>query len=119
MNKYLKYFKAIILTFIIILLLNIILSLLNYYSSINIDILKYIRIIIFPIAIFFGGFYLGTKINKKGYIEGLKLGLLFFIIFFIINILLKNITIKNIIYYFSIIISSICGSMIGINKRKN
>ena len=67
------------------------------------------------------GIYIGNRTNKKGYLEGLKVGIISIIIFLIISYLAfdKVINIKNIIFYFILLISSVLGSMIGINKKKN
>ena len=81
----------------------------------------HISIIIIPIiALILGGIYMGKKANKKGYLEGLKLGILFSIIILIINLILaEGINIKDIIFYLILTISSIFGSMIGINLKKS
>jgi len=80
-----------------------------------------LKIITTLISFIIGGIYIGNKSNKKGYLEGLKIGLIVIIIFFIISYLAfdKGITIKSSIYYLVILATSIIGSMIGINKKKN
>ena len=68
-------------------------------------------------ALFIGGLYIGRKSMKKGFLEGLKLGIIFSLFLIIFNYLgLGNgFKLKYILYYTILIISSIFGSIIGIN----
>ena len=67
---------------------------------------------------FISGFIVGKKSNKKGWLEGLKVGLLFFLILILSNILfIKDFSFKIIIYIFILILPSMVGSMIGILKK--
>ena len=69
-------------------------------------------------SLFLGGFIIGKKSSKKGWLEGLKLSLIFTIILILFNLLgLGNkIEFKNIVYYIIIIASCMFGGMLGINK---
>lgn len=118
--KYLKYLKVLLYIIIPILILNIITSIFYYFNIINTNTINYLKLFIIAISMLIGGIYIGSKTNKKGWLEGLKIGLEVIIILFIISYLAfdKGIDIKTVIYYFIILISSILGSMIGINKRK-
>ena len=63
---------------------------------------------------------LGKSTTKKGYLAGLKLGLIISIIFLSLNLIVfKSFQFKNIIYYLIIIITSIIGSMLGIQKKSS
>lgn len=121
MNKYTKYLKALLYIFVPILIFNIILSILYYFNIINSKTLSTLNTILVTISMFIGGIYIGNKSNKKGYLEGIKISLIAVIILFIISYLAfdKGITIKSLIYYLLLIISSTLGSMIGINKKRN
>lgn len=77
--------------------------------------------IILMIGVFlFIGFKFGQTADKKGYIEGIKVGISLIFILIIINLLFyrTGFTTSRIIYYFVLILSSIFGSMIGINKKE-
>lgn len=104
-----------------ILILNLIVTLLNYINIINLKFINIFSFIIPFISCFLSSIYLGKKSNNKGYIEGIKLGLIINIIFISINFILFNsgFKINNIIIYIIITISSILGSMVGINLKKN
>lgn len=119
MNYLKKLGKSFLTTFITLIIGIIIITLLNYFNIIGINITNISKIIILGLSIFIGSFSLGKMSIKKGYLEGLKFGLLItFILFFLNLIITKNIKIRLIILYIIINITSILGSMFGILKSK-
>ena len=119
MNYLKKLGKSFLTTFITLIIGIIIITLLNYFNIIGINITNISKIIILGLSIFIGSFSLGKMALKKGYLEGLKFGLLItFILFFLNLIITKNIKIRLIILYIIINITSILGSMFGILKSK-
>lgn len=118
-----KYLKDIGITIgimlLIIILGSLIITTLNYFDIFNKNISSIIKIILIVLSYFIGGFIIGGKSTKKGWLEGLKFGLITSIIFILFNILglQTKIDFKIIFYYLILIISSIFGSMIGINKK--
>ena len=119
-----KYLKKLGFSFIYIigtiLVITFIITLLNYFNIINDKIISVFKILIPIISLFIGGFYIGKNSSSKGYLEGLKLGGIFSLFLLIFNFLAFNnsFKLKYLLFYLIIIISSILGSMIGINKRK-
>ena len=115
-----KYLKSLGLFFGSFLILNIIITILTYFNLLNINIIKILKIIIIIISLSISGIYLGLNSNKKGYIEGLKLGGIIILIFILLTIIFKNIVFNKytIIYYMIILIIEVLSSMIGINKKK-
>ncbi len=95
-------------------------TLLNYFNLFSYKVMR-ISIIIIPIiALILGGLYMGKKASQKGYLEGLKLGLIFSIMILIINLILgQQLHFKNSIFSLILISSAIFGSMIGINLKKS
>lgn len=118
MKKYLEYLKIIgimILSFFISYLL---LTILSYFNIIGNKFLSILEIITILIIMFIGGLLGGKKTNNKGWLEGLKIGLIFSLLLFIINLLfIKDFSLKSIIYYFILSIASTFGGMIGILKK--
>lgn len=102
-----------------ILVLTLLSTALNYFNIIGKNTITVLKIIIPIISLFIGGYYIGKKSNKKGWLEGLKLSLIFSVILIIFNYLGfdNSFEIKNILHYLIIIISCIFGSMIGISKN--
>lgn len=102
-----------------ILFLTFILTLFSYFNILSSKVVSIFKILIPIISLFIGGFYLGKRSNKKGWFEGLKLGLIFLILLVIFEFLALNINfeVKNILYYLIILASTSFGSIVGINKN--
>ena len=118
MNKYLKYLKALLFIIIPTFLLTFFISFLTYKGLINNTTNNYLIIFIVAISFFVSGLYLGNKTNKKGFLEGIKIGLSTILLFIILSLIFKaKFSITSLIYYFILLASSIIGSMIGISKK--
>lgn len=115
-----KYLKTLIYILVPVLVLNIIISLLYYFNIIGSIANDYVKLFTVAISMLIGGIYIGSKASKKGWLEGLKVGIEVIIILFIISYLAfdKGLDIKSLIYYFILLASSMLGSIIGINRRK-
>jgi len=120
MNKYLKYLKGLILVLGVLFSSTLIISILYYLNILNDGFNNYLLLLSSFISMLVGGIYIGLRSKEKGYIEGLKIGLISIFILMILSIIMykTNINSKNIIYYLILLSSSILGSMIGINKKK-
>ena len=61
------------------------------------------------------------KLKKKGFIEGLLLGVIYVILMIIIKLLLFSspLNISSIIYYIILLLTSILGGMFGVNKKSD
>lgn len=95
-------------------------TLLNYIGLFNNTVIKIVKVIIPVLSMFVGGFIIGKKQGKKGWLEGLKLSLIFLVILTLFNYLGLNskFSLKSVIYYIILIISTIFGSIIGVNRFK-
>ncbi len=114
-----KYLKSSIYTLCILIGSTIVITILNYFNVLMGNVLKITELLIPIISIFIGSYILGKSSNNKGYIEGLKYGIAWIILFLIINLISKNFTYLSLIYYLILIIIAIVSSIIGINRRKN
>ena len=118
-----KYLKNIGISFLImlgiIIISSLILTSLNYFDILNKSTISMFKILIIVITYFIGGFLIGKKSIKKRWLEGLKFGLIVSIILILFNILGLNqdFNLKLIFYYLILISSTILGSMFGINKK--
>jgi len=111
-----KYGVSLLYTIGAIFILTLILTVLNYFNIINSSVF---RLVILIIGLITGSYILGSKSLKKGYIEGIKFGLIFLIIIFMFSIIFKEkFKIDDFVYYLIIISTSMLGSMIGIQKKK-
>jgi len=116
--KYAKTFGILILCLISSVL---VLSILNYLNVITGFTLTLIKFLILIISIIVSGFLIGKNTSEKGYIEGIKFGLLTSLIFMIYSYLGTDskINLKHMLFYLIIIALSMFGSMIGIQKKKD
>ena len=119
-----NYIKNISISFLYIIgvtiVLTFIMTLLNYFNIITGSVLTITKIIITFIAIFIGGFIIGKKSKTKGWLEGIKLGIIILIILSIINFLILKVNFEFRIILYDIIILFSCtfGSIIGINLNQ-
>ncbi len=118
-----KYIKNLSISFLIaimsLLLLLFLVTIFNYFDLFNHKVTNILIIMIPILSLILGGFYIGKKAIKRGYLEGLKLGIIFILIIVIINLILQeNFNLKDIIFYLILLSSSIFGSMVGINSQK-
>lgn len=113
-----NYLKSLGYTFGIVIISTLIITIFNYFNILNGLTFKIVKIIIPLISIFIGSFLLGKNSNKKGYIEGIKYGLICTIIFLLVNIFTKNLHLTTILFFILILLISIFGSIIGINRKK-
>lgn len=112
---------SIIFIIISLIVLTFILTLFSYFNIFNDKTVSIFKIIIPIISLLIGGYYIGKNSNEKGWLEGLKLSIVFIILLIIFNLIFfkQGINIKNILYYIIMTISTIFGSMIGISMKKN
>lgn len=112
-----KLLKPFIYMLISLLIGTLLLTLINYINSGFI--FKSLKLIIPIISMFIGGFMIGKRSIKKGWLEGIKIGLIFIFILVLYNLIILNnpFTLKTIIYYLILLSISVVGSMLGINKK--
>lgn len=113
--------KSLLYIFSIIIVSTFLVTTLNYFNIIGSKLLTIFKILIILSSMFTGGIIIGKNSKQKGWLEGIKLGLIVTVILILFKYLGLNqkFLITNIIYYIILIISCTLGSMIGINKKKN
>ena len=118
MNKLLIYLKMVTIFIILELTITFITSLLNLLG-LNSGITQIIILVSNLILFFILNYYNASIIKKRGFLEGIILGIIFIITMFLIKIILlnNNFTITTIIYYLILFIISILGGMLGVNKK--
>lgn len=112
---------SLLISLISLLVLTFIITLLNYINIINSTFVNIFSYIIPFLSFLIGAFILGKKSISKGWLEGLKLGLISIFLLFIFNFLAFNegYNFQNIILYLIVLVSNIIGAMIGINVKKD
>ncbi len=102
----------------IFFILTFLTTILNYFNLINNNVIKILKLIIPIISIFIASYKLGNNSKQKGYLEGIKIGITIISIFIIAIILLDKISIKSLLYYIILLLTSILSSTLGINRKK-
>ena len=118
MLKVLSYFKYIGIFIIFIVGISIGTSLINL-TGFKPNLINKLAVILTALSFFIVSSMASKSITEKGYILGIKLGLLFVILMILINLIFfKNgFNIDRIIYYTILIISSILGGSFGKNLK--
>lgn len=116
-----KYLKSLLYILASTLILSFIVGTLNYFNIIGTNTTKIFELISLVISIALGGIYLGKNSTKKGYLEGLKIGLVVIVLLFIFAYLAfdKSFSLSTLIFYLIILISAVLGSILGINKKSS
>lgn len=116
--RYLKNLgRTLLYMFLIIIVFTLLVTLLSYFNIFNDNITKIMKYIIPIISVFVGGIMMGRRANKKGIIEGARLSFIIIAIFMLLSVILSSFKGQSLIYYLIIIITTIFGSLIGVQKK--
>ena len=113
-----KYITFFCFTWLSILLACLFWTFLYYYDFVSDKIFAFSLLSSILISIFENSFFLGKKSSKKGYLEGIKFGLLLIIPFVLYSFILKKFYYRLFLYYFLILLTAVFGSIMGINKKR-
>lgn len=102
-----------------ILGLTLILTLLHYFNLIGDKPVDIIKLIIAVISIAAGGFIVGKSCSRRGWLEGIKLGLIIIVLLALLTLIFRlGFDKGTLLYYLIVLGSSIIGSMIGISIKE-
>ena len=115
-----KYLKCLLFGLGLFFIFNLIVTLFSYFDIFSNSTILILKIITFILSFLISSLYLGLKSKKKGYLEWIKMSLLFIVISIILTLLIPGLdfSFKTIIYYLLIILISSIGSTLGINLKK-
>lgn len=118
MLKVINYLKYIGMFIIFIVVIALATSLINL-TGINSNITNKVSVILTALSFFIVSALASKSSNEKGYILGIKLGLIFVILMTLVNLLFfkSSFNIDRIIYYSILIISGILGGSFGKNLK--
>ncbi len=119
MNNILNYLKYFGLFFIFIFVIAIITSIINLFG-ISSTLTNKLGVILTGISFFIIASIASKNNQDKGYILGMKLGIIFIIFLVIINLIFfrSKISIDRFIYYIILLASSILGGSFGKNFKQ-
>lgn len=119
--KVLKKYDFVWKFILFILILTFILTIINLIFPLKNEVNSIISLVFILLFSFIQGVGKGFHTDEKAYRVGCKLGIINVFILYILSAITCNfgISLKKIIYYFIIVITSILGSVIGINKKNS
>lgn len=112
-----KLGRALLFVLVISTLLTFIITIFSYFNIFSDNLTKVLKLMTPIIGVFTGGIVIGRRTNKKGFVEGIKLALIIDIILIIISLISGSLNVESILFYLILLISTIFGSMIGIQKK--
>ena len=115
MNTFFKYIKTLIIFLSSIIIIPIFLTIFNL---LKIKTNRIIIIILGAILMFIIGLIIGKKSKSKGYLNGLLVSVISILILLILSLFFRfPLNINTLIYYTILVLATVIGSMLGINKK--
>lgn len=113
-----KYSFRFLYTLMGIVISLLLITTLYHFNLISSNIYQALKFVLLLANILISGIILGKKTTSKGYLEGIKLGLFLIILFTLLTLLTgESLKLRILLYDMIILITSILGGMIGINKK--
>ncbi len=118
--KYVKEYGFSLLKFLGFLLGGSLIMSLFYYFLLPTKITNIVAFLYMVLVFFFFGLSFGKRCENKGFIAGLKIGILLLLLLIFFNVIFYQSSFKfiRVIYYLVLLFSSVIGSSIGINIKK-
>ncbi|SHI51361.1 putative membrane protein, TIGR04086 family [Geosporobacter subterraneus DSM 17957] len=119
-NQIWVYFKGIIAAYLFSLVIFLVMALMITYTNISESILPIFTSVILILSITISGIYTGTKLKRKGWLNGALTGLVYILLLFMMSwIFVDGFSIDRWTLYRTIIavISGGIGGMIGVNMK--
>ncbi len=119
--KYVKEYGFSLLKFLGFLLGGSLLLSIAYYLFIPTNIINFIAFLYMFIVFFFFGVAAGKKTENHGFLAGVKIGVLFLLVLFFLNVLFyqEGFRLYRLLYAFCLLLACVIGSTIGINTKKS
>ena len=102
--------------FILLIFYLLIISIFYYFELFNYKTVSIINYTINLLLFFLLGFKISHLEHKRGYLNGFLASIILIIVFSIITLISSNFGISNLVYYLSLILSSMLGGIFGVTK---
>ncbi len=119
MNKIINYLKCIGLFFIVLLVYLLLMTTLYYFEVFEYKLVSIINYIAIIIMFFLLGFKVSRLEKQKGYLNGFLISSILVILFVLVSLILSKLSFSSLVYYLSVILSSIVGGIIGVTNKKS
>lgn len=113
-----NYLIRIFMSLVMIILFTTLLTALYYYDFISHTLFTFFQLFGFLFILFLNSYLLGRGSSKKGYLVGIKYGMIIISSFFIVTLIYSKFQWKLLFYYAIILLTTVSGSIFGINKKK-
>lgn len=117
MNKIINYLKSISFFSILLLFYVIVISILYYFELFSYNTLNIINFIVIIILFFILGYKISNLERKKGYLNGFLVSSVLVILFSLISLIFFKLEFSSLVYYLSLIVSSIIGGIFGVSNK--
>ena len=117
MSKIINYLKSISLFLILFLIYLLIISLIYYLEILSYNTVSIINYIIILLLFFILGFKTSSLERSKGYLNGFIVSASICILFSLITLFISKYSFGALVYYLSLILSSVTGGIIGVTKN--
>ena len=117
MNKILNFLKSISIFLALFIIYLIVISLLYYFEILSYNIVSIISYIVVLFLFFILGFKSSKHFNNKGYLNGFITSFIICTILSLVTLIIDNYSFSTLVYYLSLILSSITGGITGIQKK--
>ena len=120
-NNIFLYIKAFILEMFVTSISIAIFALIIYFTESGFEYAPIFATISIAIGSFLAAYYTAKKINNKGFLVGLFVGIITFILITVISLIIDQgtVTINTLFHFIIILLSSMIGGIIGVNKSQN
>lgn len=111
--------KSLLLTLVLLVLSALLLTLLYHFNIVSAKIYNIFKLALPLLFVFIGAVQFGKTANKRGWLEGMKLGAIVILLFLIFSsfIYQSSFNPKMMLYFLLLLLDSFLGGMIGINKK--
>lgn len=118
--KYLKDYGMTLLKFLGFLIGGSLIISLFYYLLFSTKVVNIVSFVYMTLLFFTFGYKTGTKAENRGFVAGLKIGLLLLLVLIFFNLIFYQTSFKliRVIYYLVLLFASVVGATIGINRKK-
>ncbi len=117
MNRIINYIKSIFLFIIIFVLYLLLISIVSYFEVLSFKTIGIINYIVILLLFFILGYKSANLEGRKGYLNGFLVSLILISVFLIITLISDKIDLSKVIYFLTLITSSVTGGIIGVRKK--
>ena len=113
-----NYLKTILFYFTFLIIYLLFMNIIYYFEIFSFKTIRIVNYIFNIIMFFICGYKIASLEHKKGYLKGFIISLILIIIFSLISLIIHKLTFSSLVYYLSLITSSIIGGIFGVTKKE-